>query len=328
MRPADHLPRKTWGRNALLLATLLLVVCSSGASCPGFITSYSPVMPRVLSTTPTLADVTSVVNNNSGRIHSLYTTDAEIYSPGAPKARANIAIERPRRFRLRADTLLTGPEVDLGSNDELFWFWVRRAPEPAVYFCRHEQFSNSVARQVLPVEPEWLIDALGVATLDPAGDHSGPVAVGQGRLRVETRLPHPEGDYRRVMIIDDARGWVLEQHLYDPMGQLLASALMSGHRRDPLANVVLPKTVKIVWPSTKFEMTIELNNVTVNQLAGDPQQMWAMPNMGAATPAVNLADPNLRLTPAQPVPPPPAAFPEKTEAMETAHRSNWLKWTR
>ena len=60
----------------------------------------------------------------------------------------------------------------------------------------------------------------------------------------------------------------------------------------------------------------------------DPQQMWAMPNMGAATPAVNLADPNLRLTPAQPVPPPPAAFPEKTEAMETAHRSNWLKWTR
>ena len=97
------------------------------------------------------------------------------------KQRANIALERPRRFRLRADTMITGPEVDLGSNDELFWFWVRRSPEPAVYFCRHDQFSSSVARQVLPVEPEWLIDALGVATLDPAGDHSGPVAVGQGR---------------------------------------------------------------------------------------------------------------------------------------------------
>ncbi len=80
------------GRCALLLATLLLVVCGSGASCPGFMTSYSPVMPRVLSTTPTLADVIAVVNNNSGRIHSLYTTDAEIYSPGAPKARANIAL--------------------------------------------------------------------------------------------------------------------------------------------------------------------------------------------------------------------------------------------
>ena len=106
------------------------------------------------------------------------------------------------------------------------------------------------------------------------------MAVGQGRLRVETRLPHPEGDFRRVMIIDDARGWVLEQHLYDPAGQLLASATMSGHRRDPLANVVLPKSVKIVWPATKFEMTIELNTVAVNQMTGDPQQMWSMPNFG------------------------------------------------
>ncbi len=207
-----------------------------------------------------------------------------------------------------------------------FWFWVRRSPEPAVYFCRHDQFSSSVARQVLPVEPEWLIDALGVATLDPAGDHTGPVAVGQGRLRVETRLPHPEGDFRRVMIIDDARGWVLEQHLYDPAGQLLASATMSGHRRDPLANVILPKSVKIVWPATKFEMTIELNTVAVNQMAGDPQQMWSMPNFGAATPPVNLADPNLRLTPAQPVPPPPGdAIPSGPRCKRPGRRPAGLR---
>jgi len=313
------------GRLTLLLATLLLVVSTSGASCPGFLGAYSPVMPRVLPTTPTLADVIAVVNGNSGRIQSLYTTDAEIYSPGAPKARANIALDRPRRFRLRADTMLTGPEVDLGSNDEIFWFWVRRAPEPAVYFCRHDQFTTSAARQILPVEPEWLIDALGVATLDPAGEHVGPVPVGQGRLRIETRVPSTAGDLRRIMVIDDARGWVLEQHLYDPAGQLLASALMSGHRRDPINNVVLPKSVKIVWPSTKFEMTIELNTVTVNQLSGDPAQLWSLPNYGAGTPAVNLADPNLRIGPQAPPPPQPAMFPERTDVPETARGpGGWL----
>jgi hypothetical protein len=314
------------GRCVLLLATLLLVFCTSGAGCPSFLTAYSPVMPRVLPATPTLAEVTAVVNGNSGQIQSLYTTDAEIYSPGAPKARANIAIDRPRRFRLRADTMLTGPEVDLGSNDELFWFWVRRAPEPAIYFCRHEQFATSAARSILPVEPEWLIDALGITTIDPAGEHTGPVQVGQGRLRIETRLPRPAGDFRRVMVIDDARGWVLEQHLYDPSGQLLASALLSGHRRDPLANVVLPRTVKIIWPSTKFEMTIELNSVTVNQLSGDPQQLWAMPSYGPTTPPVDLADPNLRLAPnGPPPPPPPAVYPERTDVQETTRApGGWL----
>ena len=41
------------------------------------------------------------------------------------------------RCGCRRRTALTGPEVDLGSNDELFWFWVRRNEPPAVYFARH-----------------------------------------------------------------------------------------------------------------------------------------------------------------------------------------------
>jgi hypothetical protein len=312
-------------RSVMMLAALVLVTCTSGASCPGFLTAYSPVMPRVLPTTATLADIVSVVNANSGQIQSLYTTDAEIYVPGMPKARANIALDRPHRFRLRADTLLTGAEVDLGSNDELFWFWTRRSPEPTIYYCRHDQFSTSLAERVLPVEPEWLIEALGVAIIDPAGQNSEPVPVGQGRLRIETRLPRPAGELRRIMVIDDARGWVLEQHLYDAAGQHLASAIMSGHHRDPLSNAILPRTVKIVWPLAKFEMTIELNSVQVNQLAGDPQQLWSMPNYGPTTKPINLADPNLRL--AVPEPPPPATYPEPTEAQKTTRApGGWFKW--
>ncbi|HEY1600865.1 MAG TPA: hypothetical protein VGG64_14755 [Pirellulales bacterium] len=318
MKHSAHNTSGSLQRTVLALGTLLLMVCASGANCPHFLTAYSPVMPRVLPATPTLADVISAVNTNSGRVQSLYTTDAEIHVPGMPKTRANIALDRPRRFRLRADTMLTGPEVDLGSNDELFWFWVRRSPEPAIFYCRHEQFASSAARQVLPVEPDWLIEVLGMATIDPAGEHTGPLPVGQGRLRVETRLPRPEGDLRRIMVIDDSRGLILEQHLYDPAGMLLASATLSNHRRDPLANVVLPRTVKIVWPSTKFEMTIELNNVAVNQLSGDPQQLWAMPTYGPSTPVVNLADPNLRLRSTEPEPPtPPPAYPERTDVPQT-----------
>ena len=121
--------------------------------------------------------------------------------------------------------MLTGPEVDLGSNDELFWFWIRRSPEPAIFYCRHEQFAISAARNVLPVEPDWLIEVLGMATIDPAGEHTGPVPVGQGRLRSKRVCRDPRDDLRRIMVIDDARGWVLEQHLYDPPASMLASAI-------------------------------------------------------------------------------------------------------
>ncbi len=229
---------------------------------------------------------------------------------------------------MRADTALTGAEVDLGSNNEQFWFWVKQGKPPALYYCRHDQFATSAARQIIPVEPEWLIDALGVTTLDPALQHTGPFPVGQGRLRIETRLPGPTGELTRVMIVNEARGWVLEQHLYDGRRMPIATALASGHVRDPLSGAYLPRSVKIQWPATQFEMTIEMRNVAVNQLAGDPAQLFALPTYPGFN-SVDLGDPNVRppVSPAaaQPAAPPPQ-YPERPQPprVSRAPGGGWL----
>ncbi len=49
------------------------------------------------------------------------------------------------------------------------------------------------------------------------------------------RLPGPTGELTRVMIVNEARGWVLKQHLYDGRRMPIATALASGHVRDPLS---------------------------------------------------------------------------------------------
>lgn len=277
-------------RTALLLATLLLTVCASGANCPHFLGAYSPVMPRVLPTTPTLADVANVVNSNSARIQSLYTTDAEIYVPGLPKARANIALDRPRRFRLRADTLLTGPEVDLGSNDELFWFWCRRNQPPAVYYCRHDQFATSRVRQMIPIDPNWLVEALGIGGFDPGLPHQGPFVLPGDRLEVRTIRDTPEGPTTTSTVIDAAQGWVLEQHVYDAQGRLVASSVLSGHHRDPLLSAVMPTVVKINYPAAGLSLRLDLGHVEVNRLPGNQVELWTMPRY-PGSPPVDLSGP-------------------------------------
>ncbi len=89
-------------------------------------------LPPVLPSSPTLAQVISVVNGNSSQIQSFSTSQATISGTGFPGMRASIAFQRPMRLRLRADLPLgTGQAVDLGSNDELFWFWVRSNQPPA-----------------------------------------------------------------------------------------------------------------------------------------------------------------------------------------------------
>lgn len=265
-------------RTNLLLVLLLALIPAGGASCPQFLETYTPSTARVLPPSPSLTDVISVVNQNSDRIQSLYTTEATISVPKAPALRADLAFERDRRFRLRA-ALLGSPAADLGSNDELFWFWIKWNKPPAVYFCHHDRFYTSAARGGLPIEPQWLIEALGVVAFDPQARHQGPRPLGSGRLQIESPLDTPRGRMVKLTVLDEARGWVLEQHLYDQRNQLVASARASRHARDPVTEISLPGVIDIQWPQMQLKMRIELEDVMINHLPSSSARLWAFPDV-------------------------------------------------
>jgi hypothetical protein len=246
---------------------------------------------------PTLADVIDTVNTTS-RIQQLQTENATLTAQGIPALRANLAIERPRRLRLQAElTQFTGDELDLGSNDQLFWVWVRRNPEGSIYFARHEDYSRSAARAILPVEPNWIIDALGVVELDPNGEHEGPYARDQDRLEIRSRIASPQGELTRVMVVHSRYGWVLEQHLYNARRQLLASSVASQHRFYSDYGVSLPHHVDVQigrGQPSELVFSIDVDSYSINQLVGEPNRLWAMPQITGSK-LVNLADPNLVL---------------------------------
>jgi hypothetical protein len=282
----------------LALPTLVTLFCASGATCPQFVNTYGVTQPRILPPAPTINDVITTINNNSAKIQSLATDDAKISVPFMPSLRAHLYLDRPRRFRLLGETSFFGPEADLGSNDDIFWFWIKRNPQPAVFYCRHDQFETSLARNMLPVEPGWIIEALGIVTFDPAGQYSPPVQSGLGRLRFETNVDTVHGRMKKVIYLDESQGWIVEQHLYDNQQQRVASALASGHGREPATGVVLPSRIDIQTPATatspQFSLRLELHSVRVNQLPSNQEHLWTLPSYPGATP-INLANPNLRM---------------------------------
>lgn len=267
-------------RSLALLLIAMALVCGGGAQC---IPRRGPTAPRLLPEGPSLAQVMDVVNANTSRVATYATNNARLSVPGLPSLPADIALERPRRFRLRAGTALTGPEVDLGSNDELFWFWVRRsnlsALPPALYFCRHDEYLRSNARQVIPLNPEWLIDSLGLTRFDPAYQHSGPYP-NRGRenlLEVHTTVPTPEGHHIKVTVIDAIHGYVVEQHIYNGRGERLASSIASEHRYDPLTQVTLPTRVELQIPRAQLFLTLETGDYRINAPVGGGAQLFAKP---------------------------------------------------
>ena len=241
---------------------------------------------------PPIAFSVAAVNANTQRVQSLQTQGATISIPGAPSIGAEIAVERPRRLRLRAKTQLLGPELDLGSNDDLFWLWAARMPESSVFFARHDQFATSRARQMLAVEPAWLIEALGLVEIDAASVLEGPHADGGDRVKLRTTLATAGGQYTRLLILHNRYAWVLEQHVYDERGQLIASARNSGHEYHTVDGVSLPKRIAVEMPQGLLKLQLDVDRWAINQPLAEGSTAFELPRSTLSNyPFVDMADP-------------------------------------
>ena len=294
MRNVECGMRAVLGSGAVrCLALGAMLACTTGASCTRSLRSpfaaWTPPAPEVLATGSSLDQVIAAVNQNAVRINSYQTNNASITvpgMPGIPLLRGNIAAQRPGRLRLQASTALTGPEVDLGANDELFWFWVKRNEPPALYFARHDQFCGTAAQKLMPIEPQWLLDAIGFAEFRPSDQHNGPRPLGDGKVEITSLVNSRCGQMTKRTVVDARRAWVLEQHVYDAAGTLVASAVASEHRYYPEAGVSLPQEVAIQIPASQLSLTIDVGTVAINTL-GDSPQLWTLPAITGA-PQVDL----------------------------------------
>lgn len=283
----------------VLLATAVVLVAGSGASCPGVLRGYQVgvmPLPRLLPAQPTREQIMTAVEDNTGRVRSYMASQAVLSVPGVPRLSAQVACEPPRRFRLRAQTSLTGNELDLGSNDDLFWLWVRRHEPPIMLFCRHDQYEQSSARRLLPIQAEWLPELLGLVRFDPDDRHEGPFTTPDGRFEIRSTIDSPDGPLLRSTLLQAATGLVEEQHLFTADGERLASVRMSRHRVDPTSGAALPRLVEVSWPASGVEFTLEITSLVTNAPAPDPGQLWQMPAYSGYEP-IDLADPTVTITP-------------------------------
>jgi hypothetical protein len=270
------------------LSFLLLLLCLlSAAGCRSTIRQYSDSLPRVLPPSPTLEQVIQVVNNNSAQIRSFCAPRAALSGPGFPTLRAFVAFERPLRLRLRAETSLTGPELDLGSNDELFWFWVRRNVPPTLFYCRHAEFGQCASRLALPIEPQWLVEAMGIVEFDLRLPHQGPFPLPGDRLEIRTIRETPQGPQTKLTVIDAVRGCVLAQQVRDFQGHPVATAQAGEHRRDPLSGLILPSVVTVESQAAQLALRLDLGPIEVNRPLPSIDTLWTIPQM-EGTAAVDL----------------------------------------
>ena len=291
------------GTTCLLLLSLLL----TGCPWQSYVQKHSGLPPVAFQGKPSLEQLMSTVNSTQ-LVKQLQSQGARISIAGAPTLKAQFIVEQPKKFRLTAGLFdFTATEVDFGSNDDLVWLFVKQQAEPAVVYVHHDQLATTAARHYLPIDLNWITEAMGLVYLDPAGFHEGPFQLENGTFEIRSRLQTPSGEVTRRMIVDDRFGWVLEQHLTQANGQVLASVKASEHSFYPRHGVSLPHRVQIqLFPGGENQMAFQIDvpRYQINNNMGDVNQIWSLPeyngypqiDLSKVSPpqAVNYAPPTIQ----------------------------------
>ncbi len=222
-------------------------------------------------------------------------TDVRVSVDGLPNLRGNLVVEKPNRLRLNAGLLgVTELGIDVGSNQDAFWFWAKAASgghEPGIYFAKHDEYQNSPLQQQIPIEPNWLIDALGLWRVEPNDRMEGPFRRPQDNLLelVTYRNIGNQMTFRKTAL-DPKYGWIVQQSVYDANGRLIAYANSTDFEHYPDYDVNLPSRIEItaVNPDGRnLKLVVNASRFKINSIYGDPNQLWAMPNPGDV-PLINL----------------------------------------
>lgn len=295
-------------RAATRLSLLLIVACGTGCeSLKRAFVTQEPQPTGVLEGRDANQFVT-YLNQQAALMQSVRYDDVSISASDAqgsmPRLNEGVlACSKPRNFRLMAGHMLTsGSEVDVGSNSNEFWMYVKR-PEQTFVYCNYEDFTQGRANLPIPFEPDWVLEVIGMNTYDDASNYE--IDVNQKdrvyTLSFDSRTAKGEPIRKVIVFAGDRAGGekpqVLRHAVYSQQGELMAWANVKQVRTIPVngSSVQVPTRVTMEWPPQQFKMDLTLGRVQLNKPMNEKQfdYFYTRPNIAGANP-INLANTEFR----------------------------------
>ena len=234
-----------------------------------------------------LDQIMAAVNANAAKIQSYQTNNASINVPGSLGIPT---LAQHRRDAARADSAgsVDGRDRARGrpglERRAVLVLGAAQRAAGGVFRAALPKRAGSAAQQLMPIEPQWLLDALGHGGVPPPRPPRGAAAdATRTRSRSRRSSSRANGPLIKRTVVDAPKAWCLEQHLYDGAGTLLASAVAKSHRYYPKTGVSLPQVVEIRIPPAELAMTIDVGTVELNRLADNPA-VWSLPAIPGSPP--------------------------------------------
>jgi hypothetical protein len=289
---------------------LLAMGCNIFRARPEPPDAKAPPVPVGDTGKPTSEQLVRYLNNQAATLQSIETRDltVDVRAPGVSVGLdgGSLMCQKPRYFRM-VGKKFGSQEVLVGSNDERFWFYVKRDPQDALYHCSYTDFDKGAVELPFPFEPEWVLEALGMAQV---GGGSTKVEEDKATYRLieNTTLRGRPVRKETVFYKGTARGdqpQVKARMMYDEQNRLICMATIKSVTRIPLergpntrsVSVTCPQMIKLEWPAQETELILDLGRVKVNDRLS--MEAFQMPRLGSREVDLGRDRPTGRVVPAR-----------------------------
>jgi hypothetical protein len=215
-------------------------------------------------------EIIKTINDKNAKIKSIYVADMPIrlqQGRVTAKVSGELAMEKDKNFRLKVTHKITGKEMDIGSNNQYFWFWSKRMTPPSLHYAKHEDLNKTMLRTAL--NPNWMMESLSVGNISTDNIE---VAKFKGFWAVIQARTGNMGEPVTVMtLIDPTQKVVVGRYLYNQNGRMIAST----EYQDFSGSV--PRKILIIWYEEAIILDWDLSGSQIN--VGISPAFWAMPDM-------------------------------------------------
>src|SRR5207244_2695317 len=95
-------------------------------------------------------------------------------------------------------------EIDLGCNDQEFWYWIGKAEPAHQFFCSFKDLRAGRVKELpFSFPPEWIMETMGLASYGPPERYKLVAEAGKLTLVEATRTP--QGKRVRKLIVINRR---------------------------------------------------------------------------------------------------------------------------
>jgi hypothetical protein len=224
---------------------------------------------RIPAGTPRAPDLVAYLNENARHVQAIQCNNVAIDCKQGNQAiglDGLLVCQKPRNFRLKAK-VVGQPAVDIGSNNEEFWYWISKAEPPYVYHCSYQNLATGQAAMPFPFQPDMIVAALGMAEYDPNARYQLKEYPRVLEL-IETTRSAQGQPVQKVTVFNRAqvgpgKPQVVAYVLRDERGKLICQAQVHEVQVDRDTQATLPRNVTLTWPEQKIEMKMVLHDVRV-----------------------------------------------------------------